>query len=512
MTSYVSGSLRLPNFLLPILSVVLMVLSASPYYLWPLGFVALIPLLILGDRTEISPKTAVAGGYLMGSLFWMLGTPWLPATMTRASGSWFLTFTCLLPLGFLLHSRFTIFLLLLGRWQKLSSHLPANSWARNRCLAIPAMWGLAEFIGWQAIPVYGPNIVSGNIWFLQCLDLFGARGVSILWALGNLTIYEIIWGRRSTCVGFSLALLAAVHIYGCATLAYWSGQQEKWPTRSIVVVQGNTAGNATFRSSLQTLLDQSRAYLRANNLPDLLIWPEASVPRAQYGASNEWGLRIGGLLKAYPCPLLLCDTVQLGAQKITRYNRVCLVGDDSQIKAAYLKNRLTPVGEYLPDFLQATSLRSMTSGYTAGNEHNLFRISKVAVLPIVCYEALLGSYVRDFFIETDAQAQLLVCPASDSCFASSQQAEQAFDLLRLRSIELRRPVLRAGNCGVSALVDVVGRARGATIPFTRTTKAYTVKISEPTPTFYSLWGDSPARLYCLFFLFSFLSHTTRQKP
>ncbi len=54
-------------------------------------------------------------------------------------------------------------------------------------------------------------------------------------------------------------------------------------------------------------------------------------------------------------------------------------------------------------------------------------------------------------------ARLLVLGTNDAWFARGAGAEQHFDMGRMRAIETRRWLLRAGNDGVTASVDPLGR-------------------------------------------------------
>jgi len=72
----------------------------------------------------------------------------------------------------------------------------------------------------------------------------------------------------------------------------------------------------------------------------------------------------------------------------------------------------------------------------------------------ICYESVFPQVQRR---QVADGARLLVLGTNDAWFARGAGAEQHFDMGRLRAIETRRWLLRAGNDGVTAAVDPLGR-------------------------------------------------------
>ncbi len=76
------------------------------------------------------------------------------------------------------------------------------------------------------------------------------------------------------------------------------------------------------------------------------------------------------------------------------------------------------------------------------------------VAAFVCYESVFPQVQRS---QVAAGARVLVLGTNDAWFARGAGAEQHFDMGRMRAIETRRWLLRAGNDGVTASVDPLGR-------------------------------------------------------
>jgi apolipoprotein N-acyltransferase len=76
-----------------------------------------------------------------------------------------------------------------------------------------------------------------------------------------------------------------------------------------------------------------------------------------------------------------------------------------------------------------------------------------------------------------------------------------------RSVEQRKPMIRAANTGISACVDRSGKIRVRTDLFTREIMFCAVDAAASPPTFYARYGDLPALTFLavmllLGFLFS----------
>jgi apolipoprotein N-acyltransferase len=77
----------------------------------------------------------------------------------------------------------------------------------------------------------------------------------------------------------------------------------------------------------------------------------------------------------------------------------------------------------------------------------------LGVMPSVCFEDTVPRLVRRF---VRSGPQILVNVTNDGWFKESAAAEQHFANARFRAIELRRPMIRCANTGVSAAMDSTG--------------------------------------------------------
>jgi apolipoprotein N-acyltransferase len=71
----------------------------------------------------------------------------------------------------------------------------------------------------------------------------------------------------------------------------------------------------------------------------------------------------------------------------------------------------------------------------------------------VCYEALFPALTRDGVLEG---ATWLVNVTNDAWFGDTVAPHQHLAMARMRSVEFRRPMVRAANSGISAVIDADG--------------------------------------------------------
>jgi len=81
------------------------------------------------------------------------------------------------------------------------------------------------------------------------------------------------------------------------------------------------------------------------------------------------------------------------------------------------------------------------------------RGTAIGVIPTVCFEDSIPRLARRF---ARPGPQVIVNVTNDGWFKESPAADQHFANARFRTIELRRPMIRCANTGVSAAIDSTG--------------------------------------------------------
>lgn len=172
------------------------------------------------------------------------------------------------------------------------------------------------------------------------------------------------------------------------------------------------------------------------------------------------------------------------------------------------KNHLVPFGEFIPDIPFLGSVAELFSGMSYGKNFSRsgsfeplnieLRGKNVQLMPSICFEDTVGRLSRKF---ARPELQMLVNITNDGWFGTSEATLQHMANSKFRAVEVRRPMARAANTGVSGVVDVIGSMEAdeegefnvigsPQDPFVKGALYTTVKIPEkPTMTVYAMLGD-----------------------
>jgi apolipoprotein N-acyltransferase len=161
----------------------------------------------------------------------------------------------------------------------------------------------------------------------------------------------------------------------------------------------------------------------------------------------------------------------------------------------YAKRHLVPFGEYAPPgfawFFQLASIP--LSDFSAGpRQQSPLAIGDQRLAPNICYEDIFGEEL----LTALPTATLLVNLSNTAWFGDSLAQPQHLQIARLRALETGRPMLRATNTGMTALIAPDGTVQAALPPFT--TAALTVTVQGHrglTP--YARWGNALILLLAL---------------
>ncbi len=147
------------------------------------------------------------------------------------------------------------------------------------------------------------------------------------------------------------------------------------------------------------------------------------------------------------------------------WNSLVMFGPDGSA-ASFRKHHLVIFGEYIPlveklPFLQKIYEQQAGVGFggamSAGATLEPLEVEvaggELGVIPTVCFEDTVPRLLRRM---VRPGAQVILNVTNDGWFKQSPAAAQHFANARFRAIELRRPMLRCANTGVSAAVDTLG--------------------------------------------------------
>jgi apolipoprotein N-acyltransferase len=202
----------------------------------------------------------------------------------------------------------------------------------------------------------------------------------------------------------------------------------------------------------------SEIALSANPPPDLLVWPESSMPDPVSDRDSA-SYQFVKTFAAKTTTDLLLGTLDFDGNH--DYNAALLASNGGERLQIYRKMHLVPFGEYIPlrhsfPLFAAIASTWVPGDFTAGSEHTVFGLTNpdVRVAPLICFEDTVGDLVRRF---VDNGANLLVDITNDGWFLHSSGSQQHLANALFRCVENRRPMVRAANTGVTCFVNEFGR-------------------------------------------------------
>src|SRR5438874_6547312 len=400
-----------------------------------------------------------------------------------------------------------------------------SPWTRSTnnlllALLLAAAWTTQEWLrgwvfsgfGWNGLGV----ALHANWPLVQIAEFTGVAGLSFMVAFANVilvtTARRLILEARThtTRPHFDLTLTMAA-IVGVLTFGLRASQVSP-PTKPlrIAAVQSNVPQNQKFDPQFtKKIFDQFRRLseiaLRSSPLPDLLIWPESSMPGPVLAEQESYEFVMD--LAASAESDLLLGTIDEENRDV--YNAALLISDGGERMQVYRKVHLVPFGEYVPGRhwvpLLARIVGDQVPGdFSPGREYTVFSLtnSDVQVAPLICFEDTIGELVRQFvlFTETNPGANLLVDITNDGWFLHSAGSHQHLANAIFRCVETRRPMIRAANTGVTCFINEFGRVTQVLRDDTGSTfteGVLTGEIKVPTEhelTFYTRHGELFAKV------------------
>ena len=372
-------------------------------------------------------------------------------------------------------------------------------------------WVFSGF-GWNGLGV----ALHGNWPLIQIAEFTGVAGLSFMVAFANViavtTVRRLVLevSTRTVRPHFDLTLTLAT-IVGVLTFGLRATQVSP-PTKPLRVaaVQSNVPQNQKFDPQFtRKIFDQFRRLseiaLRSTPPPDLLIWPESSMPGPVLLDRESYQFVMD--LAASAESDILLGTIDEENGDV--YNAALLVSDGGEQVQVYRKLHLVPFGEYVPGRhsvpLLARIVGDQVPGdFKAGKNHTVFELTNrdVKVAPLICFEDTLGELTRRFVLpsETNPGANLLADITNDGWFLHSAGSHQHLANAIFRCVETRRPMVRAANTGVTCFVNEFGRVTQKLQDDTGSTfieGVLTGEVKIPTEnelTFYTRHGELFAKL------------------
>ncbi len=443
------GSMAHPVRYAVLLSGGLVVLAFPATNLEWLAWVALVPGLVLIQRSPSAREALIRGGwfgagYLLAALWWL--TPEIgPGLLLIA-----------IVLGPLWSG------VGLATWALLRPPVTVRR-ALAALVVVPSAWLVIELIrSWQALG--GPwAILGASQWqhptILALASVGGVWLISAVLVAANTGLAIAVTARKTAVRVLGAAAAAACAVAGPAAYLL-TNVPAPARTVTLALVQPGIVQNPKVRvDASQRLTGSFIGNQKSSSHPDLIVWGESSV---------------GYNLKTHPFLLgeLRSLSARAGAELLVNQDaprggghisKVATLVSPAGIVGRYVKTRLVPFGEYIPfrsvlGWLTDVS-RAAASNRVPGSGVRLLHVTTPAGQPLpigvlICFESAFPDMSRT---ATDKGAQLIVYQSATSTFQDTWAPEQHASLSALRAAETGRPVAQAALTGVSVAFDARGR-------------------------------------------------------
>lgn len=471
-------------------------LAFPPYRLAPLGWVALLPL-VLAVRRATSARQALLAGVAAGSAACIGGFFWIAEMAHRFwQVNW--VFAGLLLVFFSTFGEIVFALFAALVW-----------WLRRRLAVWPAavtaaLFGACELV----VPKIFPDALGHSQVDVPGLAdsaaLVGARGLSFVlaWIAAALAWYP---DRRRRALRLRRAELVLA-LVAVGLLAVWGahrrasrGDAEPGRRIDVAIVQSNLGdpeevaiqlGSVTraIDSTLTLYSNLTRAAL-AGRPADLVVWPETAVPAVP---REPILARLRAVVRDIGTPLVYggYDVERRDQNNWRLYNAAYSMTTAGEVRQRYYKHRLLLLGEYVPlsnRFPWLLRLLPMPGEFSPGPGPRVFDIGPVEYAPLICYELLFPRVVRRGL---HAGGEVLLNLTNDYWFGPHGEPHQHLALTRMCALETGRPIVRATNTGISALIDAGGRIVLQAGLHEQAVLRGTLAVPAPTWTPFVRWGDA----------------------
>lgn len=503
------------RYSLPILSGVLIGTSYIPFPPWAIFF-CFLPLWIFWLREEQSLKVTFISGWITQFVLTLIGFNWVAHTLKEfgmlpwpAALMGLIGFCAIAHLNVPLAGlalRFVekkLSLTLLGRLILLATF--------TACFELTFPMIFDWHFGYTWLWMNWPGAQTAEIW--------GMKGLSTFSIFLNIFLF-LAWKNRSHLktalkpLALALALFAFVNLWGSQLNKKWNSTDSQLNGLIVQANIGNlekiyqTEGNKFRQTIAQKFFQITQKAISQNSdqTIDFAIWPETAFPvRLNSGRSQfeALGTKLSQFVKKNNISLLAGAYGNHRQSSITTNSLYLFNPQGHVIAPVYSKTVLLVFGEYIPGgewFPQIYDFLPQVGHFARGSGPTIQKLGNTLLGPQICYEGLF-----DWFSRESAQmgAEILINVTNDSWYGGWQQPYQHLYMTLSRAIEVRRPLVRSTNTGISTVILADGTILEKSPIHKVWSQVYTIPYqSKPSLTVFTTWG------YWIPFIFIFLMGAT----
>ena len=459
-------------------------LGLAPYGFWPATLLSLTIAFVLLDRAN-SRRIAGTTGWVYGTGYFAMALLWIvePFLVEPEIYGWMAPFAL-----FFMSAGLALF------WA-LAFFAAGAAPPRMRGVTLTIALTVAELTRAYVFTGF-PWAGFAQIWVGQgpdqLLATIGPHGLGLVTiAAGWAFAYAVAGSGRWPLRSLGVLPVAAVLAWGFVADANLPAVSERDAT--VRLVQPNARQDQKWDPDMIPMfLDRKLAFTAMSPRPDLIVWPETSVPTLlEYGGPIFDDMSVA----SQGAPIIA--GVQR-RQDRRLYNTAVLL-DGPMPAQVYDKHHLVPFGEYIPfgDLAARFGLFGFAArdgqGFSAGPGPRLLDLGTLGrALPLICYEAVFPQLSR-----TTERADMLVQITNDAWFGERSGPYQHLAQARMRAIEQGLPMIRVANTGISAMIDPYGRIT-TSIPLGEAGYADALLPNALPKPLYAQTGDWPMLVLLIF--------------
>ncbi|MBC7396284.1 MAG: apolipoprotein N-acyltransferase [Bdellovibrionales bacterium] len=463
--------------LLALLSGILYVLSFAPWDQAYLQWIAFIPLFYAVERLrpeQKSRKNIFALGFILSFLIGAGGFYWTIYATQQYGGLPYPASVALFLL-FCIAGQLQVPIYLFLR-----ENLRSHSKLKGRIMASALLLGLA----YAGIEAFYPKLfkdTAGNAfyassWVRQAADIGGPFFLTTLVLIVNELLFAAsLYKKIKYLLATALlgALIASYGFYRNYQYADLKAQHAGDPVFRASLIQANigdylkvAAERGEISASAQVMndyLNLSKRAMADQLKPDAIIWPETAYPAIFQKPLSGIEMQMETLLRGFTHDLkasLIFGGYDIDSKRM-EYNSLFFYDPQTQTKQVYHKSVLLMFGETLPFAESFPEMKSWfpTMGFFGqGPGPQVYEVKNQSgqafkFAPSICYEGLFTDHSVEGALKG---ADVLLNVTNDSWFGPDGEPYLHLALTRFRTIETRRPMIRATNTGFTVWIDPMG--------------------------------------------------------
>lgn len=222
-------------------------------------------------------------------------------------------------------------------------------------------------------------------------------------------------------------------------------------TANVLMIQGNVPQmgldfNSRAKAVFNNHFERTQSELKANSNVDFVLWPENSVDVDPFQNKD-----VKQALDSIQKPLIIGAIVEKGDSIL---NTSILWG--GELPPTYVKQHLTPFGEYIPLRSLASAISPHTDrvkDFEPGQDQVFFSVKEAVIAPVICFELVDDELLHKAAVSSN----ILAVQTNSATFGMSAESAQQLEMTRVRAIEHGRNIVSVSTTGYSAIIDSKGK-------------------------------------------------------